>query len=125
MFNVNFKELSQKSQSNGYLLLESLITLFIISCMSLYISIWCIDIFMYQREIILRDRAINMAASVVDYIKVHKNLDNFNNLPDYKLFKVKYDLKKISPNFNFVHVHVSWDSKRKTASSVTLTGGFA
>ena len=125
MFNININNFRRKSQSNGFLLIESLVTLIIVSFMSLYLSVWYIDLISYQKEIILRDKAINLGSSILEYIKVHKKLDSANNLPDYKNFEIKHELKKVSPNFTFVNVEVGWKSKMKTNSQVKLVGGFS
>lgn len=121
----NIYQLEQiKNKKGGFLLIEVIFSVFLVSVMGFYLASWYIQLLETNSEAINRSQALNLAASLVDKAKILKSNFSYDSIESHNKFQIKYNIKKYSNYFNLIEIKVSWKSYFDKTNSVKLVGGY-
>ena len=123
-FNITFSRVRGQNGQSGFLLIELVLTIFLVSVLGFYLCGWYSQLININRESMIRSRAVLLACSLCDKARVNKSI-NLDGSDKIENFEIGYALKKNNNNFNFFEVKVGWDSYSGKRTFVKIVSGYA
>ncbi len=127
IFNITFSgypgqnSVISKNNIPGFLLVELVLTIFLVSVLGFYLCAWYSQLININRESIVRSKALLLACSLAD--KARAGELSALSSPKLDNFEVNYNIKKFDRNFDFIEIKVGWESYSGKKTFVEIVSG--
>lgn len=114
--------INRKNIKSGFLLIEAIIALFLLSSLSLSLALWYNHIVNLNYYNYTKIKALSLALSSLEKYNGDININTKENSYKKDIYQVKTITKKIASNFSIVTVKVDWKVNNSN-KSISLSLG--